>query len=188
MKELSVISFVKMQRRLKSVVSLMMNRQHQLLSRYSRLNKLSLNSDSSSSSIQEICMPKMFDNSRTKQQHSEAVDKFFDEYLHQKHTLNDLKLMQGVLTCKEMVDIKLDNINFEIENNDEQSSNKLNNRINEDAKELSKSLNRMNISAVDLTNEHEEQKVSSPKSSISVSKLVQETDKDVIQYFDEINC
>ena len=127
--------------------------------------------------MQDMCIPKMQDNSKTKQQHSEAVDKFFDEYLHQKHTLNDLKLMQGVLASKEMADIKLDNINFEVENNDEQFSSKLNNRINEDTKEFPKMLSRMSISAVDLINEYEEQKMSSPKSSISVSKLAQEAKK-----------
>ena len=137
--------------------------------------------------MQDMWMPKILDNSRTRQQHSEAVDKFFDEYLHQKHSLNDLKLMQGVLTCKEMADIKLDNISSEIENYSEQFSSKLNNQMNADTKELSKSINPINISAVDLTNEHEEQKLNSPKSSISVSKLVQETNKDAIQYFDEIH-
>ena len=133
-----------------------------------------------------MCIPKMQDNSKTKQQHSEVVDKFFDEYLHQKHTLNDLKLMQGVLASKEMTDIKLDNINSEIKNNDEQFSSKLNNRINKDTKEFPKMMSRMNISAVDLINEYEEQKMNSPKSSISVSKFAQETDKDVIKCFDEI--
>ena len=186
MKELSVISFVKMQRRLKSVVSWMMTRQQRLISEYSKRNKFSLDSDSSSSSILDMCMPKMLDNSKAKQQHSEAVGKFFDEYLHQKHTLNHLKLMQGVLTFKEMIDIKLENKNFEIENNDEQSSNKFKNLINANAIKLPKLLNRNNISAVDLINEHEEQKVNSPKSSISVSKLFQETNKDAFQYFEEI--
>ena len=176
-KELSVVSFVKIQRKLKTVVRLLMTRQQQKLSTYSRLSKLKVESDnSSSSSSEDMLIPKMLDNSNTKQQHSEAVEKFFDEYLQQKHTVTDYKLMHEVYSNKECPDFN---------NIDEICDNNLNSQPNANSKELDDPPNKTIISTVDLIHKSEEQKVISPKSSISALRLMRESDNEVVQYFDE---
>ena len=175
-KELNVVSFVKMQRKLKMVVRLLMTRQQRILAANIRLNKLSINSNSSSSSnTEDMHMPKMLDNCNTKQQHSEAVEKFFDEYLQQKNTVTDYKLMHAVYSNKE----------FPYFNNiDEICDNNLNSQPNADSKELNNSPSKTIISTIDLIHKSEEQKVISPKSSISALRLMQESNNEVIQYFD----
>ena len=120
-------------------------------------------------------MPKMLDNSNTKQQHSEVVEKFFDEYLQQKHTVTDYKLMHEVYSNKESPDFN---------NIDEICDNNLNSQPNADSKELEDPPNKTIISSINFTHKSEEQKVISPKSSISVLRLMQESDNEVVQYFD----
>ena len=153
-----------------------MTRQQRILAANIRLNKLSINSNSSSSSnTEDMHMPKMLDNSNTKLMHSEAVEKFFDEYLQQKNTVTDYKLMHAVYSNKE----------FPYFNNiDEICDNNLNSQPNADSKELNNSPSKTIISTIDLIHKSEEQKVVSPKSSISALRLMQESNNEVIQYFD----
>ena len=47
-------------------------------------------------------MPKLFSNATLLQKHNTNIDKFFEEYLKEKHTEKDLKLLHGVYSNKEM--------------------------------------------------------------------------------------
>ena len=106
-KELSVASFIKMQHKLKTVMRLLMTRNQRLFVSYSKLNKISVSSDDSySESSEDMHLPKMLENSKVKQEYSKAVDKVFDEYMLQKHTLNDSKILHGVYSNKELAEIQ----------------------------------------------------------------------------------
>ena len=104
-KELSVVSFIKMQHKLKTVMRLLMTRNQRLFVSYSKLNKISGSSDDSySKSSADLHLPKMLDNSKVKQEYSKAVDEIFDECMLQKHTLNDSKILHGVYSNKELAE------------------------------------------------------------------------------------
>ena len=64
-------------------------------------------------------------------------------------------------------------------------------KLNEDVIHLpdpiSKSLNLMSFSAINVFGKLEEQKVNSPKSEVSVSKFVQETNLDIVEHFAHID-
>ena len=106
-KELSVVSFIKMQHKLKIVMRLLMTRNQRLFVSYSKLNKISVISDDSySESLANLHLPNMLDNNKVKQEHSKVVDKIFDEYMLQKHTLNDSKILHGVYSNKELAEIQ----------------------------------------------------------------------------------
>ena len=176
-----------MKRKLKTVVRLLMTKQQRVLASYSRLNKLSVDSDSSSSSrTKDIQIPKMLDNSKSRQQHSEAVEKFFDEYLQQKHTDADYKFMQAVYSNKDLPVVKNDSL--DIDNNKHEICKKqywfsTKHKLETVKK---KSFSRKNIPTQNLIHWTEEQKMISPKSTISISKLFQQSNNP-IQNFDEIN-
>ena len=82
----------------------------------------------------------MLDNSKIKQHHKEVVGNFFDEYLHQKHTTNDCKLMHAVYSSKELADINFDDSNNYDNNHDQLLNSKHNCQQYNDQKELHKSL------------------------------------------------
>ena len=48
-------------------------------------------------------MPKLFSNATFLQKHNADIDKFFEEYLKEKQTEKDIKLIHGVYSNKEMV-------------------------------------------------------------------------------------
>ena len=116
-RDLSVVNFVKMQHKLKTLVRLLLNRQQKLLASYSKLNKIRINSSSddysnSNSSINQD-MPNMLDSCKAKQNNNENVNKFFDEYMQQKLTLKDYKLIHGVFTNKELINWNIKDSNFD---------------------------------------------------------------------------
>ena len=129
----------------------------------------------------------MLDNSKARQQHSEAVEKFFDEYLQQKHTVADFKLMHAVYSNKELYNVNIDNINVLDSNHGKMRNNNLDFQLNKNSKELNNSPSKINVHTADLSHITEEQKACSPKSSISISRLILQADSNSIQYFDEIN-
>ena len=103
-RELSVVSFVKMQRRLKIIFRLILTKQQQLLADYSKHNKISTSSGSShSESPSDLHLPNMLHNSKVKLDHRKAVEKFFDEYLPQKCTFKDSNLLRLVYTSRPFI-------------------------------------------------------------------------------------
>ena len=126
-KELSVVAFVKMQRKLKMLVRLLLTKQQRTLTSYSKLSKISVSSASDGSCSDSSAsqrLPKMLDSSKARQEHNEAVSKFFDEYTQQKLTLNDYKLLHEVFTNKEP-EIEI------LKNNDVDYNNYWNQTINQ---------------------------------------------------------
>ena len=139
-----------MQRKLKTVMRLLMTRQQRVLAAYSRLNKLSVSSDSSSSSITDnMHMPKMLANSKARQQHSEAIDKFFDEYLKQKHTDADYKFMHAVFSNKDLPVVENDSLDID-NNKHEICKNNIRSQPNTNSKQFKKSFSRKNIPTQNL--------------------------------------
>ena len=107
-KELNVVSFLKMQRKIKTIMRLLMTRHQRLFASYSKLNKISTSSGGShSESSADLCLPKMLDSSKVKQKHCEAVEKLFDKHLQQKYTQSDFKILHEVYSNKELAEIKI---------------------------------------------------------------------------------
>ena len=186
-KELSVVAFVKMQHMLKILVRLMLNKQQRLIASYNKQNKISVSSasnDNQSDSLSDQRIPKMLYSSNTKQEHIEAVTNFIEKYSQNNFSLNDCKLLNWVFSNTDL-DLKLQSIN--INNN---FYNQLENRINnidQSQQLVSRSLNLRNISSIKLLEKYEEQKRYSPKSSLSVCKLIQETNQGKVDCFDEMD-
>ena len=133
-------------------------------------------------------MSKMLDKDNLKQEHSENIVKFIDEYTKKpKYNLNDLRLLHGVYSSKELTDIKIISDNISQSNlYCDLSYNLRNNSVNQSEPFL-KPLNLMKISDISLFERHEEQKESSPKSGVSVSNLVQDTNRNIVEWFDRLD-
>ena len=182
-KNLSVVSFVKMQLKLKTILRLLMDKKQRLLTVYSKLNKINISSGSSQDdSSAKFYMPKMLDKDNLKQEHSENIVKFIDEYTKKpKYTLNDLRLLHGVYSSKELTDIKIMSDNISQSNlYCDLSHNLRNNSVNQ-SEPILKPLNLMKISDISLFERYEEQKQNSPKSGVSVSNLVQDTNRNIVE-------
>ena len=185
-KELSVVAFVKMQHMLKILLRLMLNKQQRLIASYSKQNKISVSSDSNDSqsdSWSDQRIPKMLDSSNTKKEHDKTVKSFIERYSKNNLSLNDCKLLNWVFSNTDL-DLKFQNIS--INNSHNQLENRINN-IDLSQKLVSSSLNLRNLSSVKLFEKYEEQKRYSPKSSLSVCKLIQETNQGKVECFDEID-
>ena len=143
--------------------------------------------NSHSESSADMHLPKMLDSSKAKQEHSEAADKFFDEYMQQNLTPIDLKLLHRVYSNKDLAEFKMDDKSLSKDNTINNQTRKLDENPEQPLDLISKSLNLMNISAFNLLDKHEEQKASSPKSAVSMSKFVQETNLDIVEYFNHID-
>ena len=77
-----------MQHKLKILLRLILSKHQRLLASYSKISKINISSssnDSHSDSSSDQKMPKMLDNSITKQEKNEALEKFIDE--HMSHDL-----------------------------------------------------------------------------------------------------
>ena len=131
----------------------------------------------------------MLDSSKLKQQHSETIVKIFDEFLQKKHTLTDYKLMYETFSNNEIPDINIDNLDVDKNNHGDMWDDNIDSQFDQDSKDLLNSPDRTNTPKVDLVHMTEEQKASSPKSSIIMSRVgLQVNDSNsTIQYFDEIN-
>ena len=77
--------------------------------------------------------------------------------------------------------------NVNQENTFHKHSHKLNEDVIHPSDPISKSLNLMSFSAINVFDKLEEQKVNSPKSEVSVSKFVQETNLDIVEHFAHID-
>ena len=104
--ELNVVQFIKMQHDFKLLRRMLLTKRERMIAAYQRINTISETSDSQSScsdnSINEW-MPKMLDNSKAKQAHSDVVEKLLDKYLQDKHSSKDLMLMHAVCSNKELI-------------------------------------------------------------------------------------
>ena len=186
-KELNVVSFLKMQRKIKTIMRLLMTRQQRLFASYSKLNKISASSDGShSESSADLGLPKMLDSSKVKQEHCEAIDKLFDEHLQQKYTQSDFKILHEVYSGKELAEIKMTNEDIN-QNNLKFKTRKHNENSEQPFDLLSKSLNLVNMTSIDLLGRHEEHKSSSQQSVVDVTKLLQEANLDIVENFNHIN-
>ena len=177
-----------MQRNLKTVMRLLMTKQQRRLAMFNKLNTISLDSSKSSSNDSvDISMPKMLDRGKARQQYIEVVDTLIDECKKKKQTLNDLKLYNEICTNKELSCINLENENINEDNISENFYNKQSCYHDFNIKEQSNSLNKTSISNADLLHTLEEQKVRSPRSWLSVYKLMNEVNHNAVQYFDEVD-
>ena len=108
--ELNVVQFIKMQHDFKFLRRLLLTKQERMIAAYQRINRISETSDSQSSCSDNSItkqIPKMFDDSKVKQAHSEVVEKLLDKYLQNRHSLKDLMLMHAVCSNKELISTQL---------------------------------------------------------------------------------
>ena len=83
-----------------------MDKSERFLAVYQKTNAICISSDSESNpSGYDLYkdVPKLLSEFSYQQKHRENIDKFFEEYLKEKHTEKDVKLLHGVYSNKEMI-------------------------------------------------------------------------------------
>ena len=179
-----------MQHMLKILVRLILNKQQRLIASYNKQSKISVSSASSESesdSWSDQRMPKMLDSIFSKQEHNKIVRKLVDEYIEQNIAFDSFKLLHGVYSNEELVAVKPADSNTNQHDLIHRQAVNLNQIAKRTHDSTLKSLDQMNVSATNLLDKLEEQKVRTPKSSVSVSNLVQKTSTDLVQCFDEFD-
>ena len=84
-----------------------MNKSEQYLAVFQRANALYLSSDSSSTDSAYNNVPQLLSTQTERQSHAAAVNKFFEEYIKQRHTDKDIKLLHGVWSNKEIEHVEI---------------------------------------------------------------------------------
>ena len=79
-----------------------MDKSERYLAFYQQSNVLSITSNSSSDELAFKSIPKLLSTTIVQQEHAFSVNKFFEEYMKQRHSDKDIKLLHGVWTNKEM--------------------------------------------------------------------------------------
>ena len=82
-----------------------MDKSERFLAVYQKTNAVCLSSDSESSSLGHDLykdVPKLLSEFSYHQKHRDNIDKFFEEYLKERHTEKDVKLLHGVYSNKEI--------------------------------------------------------------------------------------
>ena len=168
----------------------MLNKQQRLIASYNKQSKISVSSASSESqsdSWSDQRMPKMLDSRNTKQEHGKTISKLVDEYIKQNTALDNFKLLHGVYSNEELVAVNPPDSNTNQHHLACQQAANLNQIAKRTHDSTLKSLDQMNVSDANLLDKLEEQKVRTPKSSVSVSNLVQKTSTEVVECFDEFD-
>ena len=159
-----------------------------MIAAYQRINTISETSDSQSScsdnSINER-MPKMLDDFKVKQAHSEMVEKLLDKYLQDKHSSKDLMLMHAVCSNKELISPQFKQMKADEDHLGDFDKNSIYPKVKPQF--VSKSLSKMNISTLKLIDGHEESKFVSLESPIDLLKQREETKQDLVESFNESN-
>ena len=82
-----------------------MDKSERFLAVYQKTNAICISSDSESSSSGHDLykdVPKLLSDFSYQQKHCDNIGKFFEEYLKEKHTEKDVKLLHGVYSNKEI--------------------------------------------------------------------------------------
>ena len=89
-----------------------MDKSERFLAVYQKTNAICISSDSESNSSGHDLykdVPKLLSEFYYQQKHRENIDKFFEEYLKEKHTEKDVKLLHGVYSNKEITHAEAQN-------------------------------------------------------------------------------